>query len=64
MIVHEETSHEGFVTNGFLNWSQHQYYDYYNYQDDEDFHMNAEELLEEVEFEENVNIMSKALKEI
>jgi len=44
------------VINGFLNWSQYQYYDYYNYQDVEDFHMKAEELLEEVEFEDNVKI--------
>ena len=41
------------MTNGFLYWSQHQYYDYYNYQDDEDFWIKDEELLEEVEFEEN-----------
>ena len=56
LIVHKETSHEDFVINGFLNWSQYQYYDYYNYQDVEDFHMKAEELLEEVEFEDNVKI--------
>ena len=42
------------MINGFLNWSQYQYYDYYNYQDVEDFHMKAEELLEEVEIEEHV----------
>ena len=41
------------MTNYFINWTQHQY-DYYNYQDDEDFHIQAEKLFEEIEIIDNV----------
>ena len=48
LIVHKENSHGDLVTNYFINWNLHQYYDYYNYQDDEDFHIQAEKLFEEI----------------